>query len=211
MSSYTHDSGYFSRRTVVFFAIVGVHGLMIWAFATGLVGKVVLEVTKDVEVSLLNQKEEEIKPPPPPKAEIDNKPPPVQFPPPIVNIQMPVEQAPIKVVTDKPAPPPPPRPVVMQPVKPVEFRSPPDIDSYYPDQARRLEQVGSPIVHWCVTPDGKRDGEPEVKTSSGFDLLDQAALRLIREARYVAARGPDGKPMRACKDLKVTFKLKAGG
>lgn len=196
---------------VVFFAILALHALMIWGFATGLVGSVVSEIAKDVEVSIIKQDEEEIEPPPPPKAEIENKPPPVQIPPPIVNIQMPVE-TPIAAVTNKPAPPPPPpRPVVIQPVKPIQFRSPPDIDSYYPDQARRLEQQGSPIVHWCVQPNGKLDGEPEIKTSSGFDLLDQAALRLVREARYTAARGPDGKPMHACKDLKVTFKLKSGG
>jgi protein TonB len=210
MSAYVHDSGYASRRTVVFFAIVALHVLLIWGFATGLVGSVVSEITKDVEVSIIKQTEEELEPPPPPKAEIENKPPPVQIPPPIFNIQMPSE-TPIAVVTNKPPPPPPPRPVVIQPVKPIDFRSPPDIDSYYPDQARRLEQAGSPIVHWCVNPDNKRDGEPEIKTSSGFDLLDQAALKLIRESRYTAARGPDGKPMRSCKDLKVTFKLKSGG
>jgi protein TonB len=210
MAAYVHDSGYASRRTVVFFAILALHALMIWGFATGLVGSVVSEITKDVEVSIIKQDEEKIEPPPPPKAEIENKPPPVQIPPPIVNIQMPVE-TPIAAVTNRPAPPPPPRPVVIQPVRPVEFRSPPDIDSYYPDQARRLEQQGSPIVHWCVLPNGKLDGEPEIKTGSGFDLLDQAALKLVRESRYIAAKGPDGKPMRACKDLKVTFKLKSGG
>ncbi len=199
-----------SRRTVVFFAIVALHALMIWGFATGLVGKVVTDITKDVEVSIIKQEEEKIEPPPPPKADLENKPPPVQIPPPIFNIQMPAE-TPIAVVTNKPAPPPPPRPVVMQPVKPIEFRSPPNIDDYYPPQAQRLEQQGSPIVHWCVNPDGKRDGEPEVKTSSGFDLLDQAALKLIRESRFTAAKGTDGKPMRSCKDLKVTFKLKSGG
>ena len=199
-----------SRRTVVFFAIVALHALMIWGFATGLVGKVVTDITKDVEVSIIKQEEEKIEPPPPPKADLENKPPPVQIPPPIFNIQTPVE-TPIAVVTNKPAPPPPPRPVVMQAVKPIEFRGPVDIDSYYPPQAQRLEQQGSPIVHWCVNPDGKRDGEPEVKTSSGFDLLDQAALKLIRESRFTAAKGTDGKPMRSCKDLKVTFKLKSGG
>jgi protein TonB len=209
MTAYVHDSGYASRRTVVFFAIVALHGLLIWGFATGLVGSVVSQITKDVEVSIIKQEEEVLEPPPPPKAEIE-KTPPVQIPPPIFNIQI-QQEAPIAVVTNKPPPPPPPRPVVMQAVKPIEFRSPPDIDSYYPDQARRLEQSGSPIVHWCVNPDNKRDGEPEIKTSSGFDLLDQAALKLIRESRYTAGKGTDGKPMRSCKDLKVTFKLKSGG
>jgi protein TonB len=209
MTEYMHDSGYASRRTVVFFAIVVLHGLLIWGFATGLVGSVVSQITKDVEVSIIKQEEEVLEPPPPPKAELENKPP-VQIPPPIFNIQIPTE-APIAVVTNKPPPPPPPRPVVMQAVKPIDFRSPPDIDSYYPDQARRLEQSGSPIVHWCVNPDNKRDGEPEIKTSSGFDLLDEAALKLIRESRYTAGKGTDGKPMRSCKDLKVTFKLKSGG
>jgi protein TonB len=210
MTAYLHDSGYAQRRAVVFFIIVGIHVLMIWAFASGLASTVVSKIAQDIDVSIIKEEEKELPPPPPPKAELENKPPPVSMPPPIVNIQMPVE-APIAVVTKKAEPPPPPRPVVIQPVRPIEFRSPPDIDSYYPDQARRLEQSGSPIVHWCVNPDGKRDGEPEVTTSSGFDLLDQAAIKLIKESRYVAARGPDGKPMHACKDLKVTFKLKSGG
>lgn len=213
MASYAHDSGYASRRTAAFFAIVGLHVLLIWGFASGLAKSVVTELVRDVQVSIIKQDEKEIEPPPPPKIEIDNKPPPVQIPPPIINIAIPVER-PIAVVTDKPAPPPPPRPApapVMQPVKPIQFRSPPDIDSYYPDQARRLEQTGSPIVRWCVNPDGKRDGEPTVVTSSGFELLDAAAIKLIREARYTAARGPDGKPMHSCKELKVTFRLRSGG
>jgi len=210
MTAYVHDSGYLSRRTVVFFLIVALHVLMIWGFATGLVGSVVSQITKDVEVSIIKQDEKEPEPPPPPKADIENKPPPVQVPPPIVNIQMPIE-TPIAAVSNKPAPPPPPRPVVMQAVKPLEFVRPPDVDSYYPDQARRLEQSGSVVVHWCVNPDGKRDGDPEVKTSSGFDLLDQAALKMVRESRFRAAVGTDGKPMHSCKDAKVTFKLKSGG
>ena len=210
MTAYIHDSGYTSRRAVAFVAIVVLHVLMIWGFASGLAKRVVVEAFQDVKVNIIQEENKEPEPPPPPKVDIEQKPPPVQIPPPIVNIQIPVEQ-PIAVVTNRPPPPPPPRPVVIQPVKPIEFRSPPDIDSYYPDQARRLEQSGSPIVHWCVNPDGKLDGVPEIKTSSGFDLLDQASLKLVRESRYIPAKGPDGKPMHACKDLKVTFKLKSGG
>ncbi|MFO1265426.1 MAG: energy transducer TonB [Rubrivivax sp.] len=210
MTDYTYDQGYFSRRGLVFLAIVAVHGLMIWAFATGLVGNVVKELTQDVEVSLLSQKEEELKPPPPPKAELDTKPPPVQIPPPIVNISMPVE-APIKVVTDKPPPPPPPKPVVVALKKGIDFTRPPDVDRYDPDLAKKQEQVGSPIIHFCVGADGKREGEPEIKTSSGFDLLDQAAVKLVRESRYTPAIGTDNKPLRACKDVKITFKMTSGG
>ncbi len=210
MSDYSYDQGYFSRRGIVFLAILGIHGLMIWAFATGLVGNVVKELTQDVEVSLLSEKEEELKPPPPPKADLDIKPPPVSIPPPIVNIAMPLE-APIKVVTDRPPPPPPPKPVVVSLKRGIEFRSPPDVERYYPELAKKQEQVGSPIIHFCVGADGKREGEPEVKTSSGFDLLDQAAIKLVRESRYKPALGTDNKPLRACKDVKITFKMTSGG
>ncbi|MCC7461485.1 MAG: energy transducer TonB [Gammaproteobacteria bacterium] len=211
MTDYTYDQGYFSRRGLVFLAILGVHGLMIWAFVTGLVGNVVADLTQNVEVSLLSQKEEELKPPPPPKADLDIKPPPVAIPPPIVNIAMPVE-APIKVVTDKPPPPAPkPKPVAVVLKKPIDFRSPPDVERYYPELAKKQEQTGSPIIHFCVGADGKREGEPEVKTSSGFDLLDQAAVKLVRESRYTPAIGTDNKPLRACKDVKITFKMTSGG
>jgi TonB family protein len=200
----------YTRRGIVFLLILGVHGLMIWAFVTGLVGNAVKEFTQDVEVSLLSQKEEELKPPPPPKADLDTKPPPVQIPPPIVNITMPME-APIKVVTDRPAPPPPPKPVVVALKRNIEFRRPPDVDRYYPELAKKQEQTGSPIVRFCVGSDGKREGDPEIRTSSGFDLLDQAAIKLVRESQFTPAIGTDNKPIHACKDVKITFRMTSGG
>ena len=36
MAAYVHDSNFFTRRTVVLFAIVGLHILIAWALATGL-------------------------------------------------------------------------------------------------------------------------------------------------------------------------------
>jgi len=88
---------------MVFVGIVIIHLLMIWAFASGLAHRVIAQMTQDVKVNIIDVQKKDEKPPPPPKQDLE-KPPPVQVPPPIVNIQIPIE-APTMVVTDKPVPP----------------------------------------------------------------------------------------------------------
>ena len=205
MTVYAHDSGYNQRRLLAFAAILAVHAVIGWAFMSGFAADALNTLAKDVQVSLIKPEQVKDTPPPPPKEVLD-RPPPVAVPPPIISINIPVE-APPMVVSDKPPPaPPPPRPVAIVPSTPVTFSHTFDPQDYYPEQSKRLEEQGSTIVRACVLPNGKLDGSAAVLTSSSFDRLDAAAVKLANDSRYKPAIY-EGKPVRACKDFKVTFKM----
>jgi protein TonB len=205
-SEYQSKSGNGQRRTVVLFAILGLHLFIGWAFVSGFVNKITGQVVKDVQVSLIKEQQVKDTPPPPPKPRLD-LPPPVSMPTPVVSINIPIE-API-VTTTRP-PPPAPRPVASVPGTPVTtVRLPECNEDFYPSQAKRLEQEGSVVVKVCVNPQNKIEGAIEVVTSSGFPLLDEAAGKCLAQGRYKAGT-QEGKPVTACKNFKLTYKLKTG-
>ena len=208
-SQYQAQSGGGSKRTVVAIAILALHLVIGWAFVTGFVNKIANNLAKDVQVSLLKEQELKDTPPPPPKPRLD-LPPPVSVPTPIVNINIPVD-APQIVTTNRPPPPAPPPRVAAVPSTPVTtVRLPECNEDYYPAQAKRLEQEGSVTVKVCVNAANKIEGPIEVVTSSGFPLLDEAAGKCISQGRYKAGT-VEGKPALTCKQLKLTYKLKAAG
>lgn len=185
-------------------AIVVLHLFIAWAFVNGFGKTMVAMITKDVKVSLIKEEQAKELPPPPPKPDL-LPPPPVSVPPPLVNINIPVEAPPI-VTTTKPPPPPPPR-VSTVASTPIVTTRPADChEDFYPSQAQRLNQEGAVIVNYCVGADGKFEGAT-LKTSSGFPILDEAAGKCLAAARYKAAT-VEGKPVRSCKDARVTYKLK---
>jgi protein TonB len=210
MNSYTQyqqKSGNSSRRTVVFFVIVGLHLLIGWAFVSGFGKQVALQIVKDVKVSLIKEQQVKETPPPPPKPVLD-RPPPVSMPPSIVNINVPIE-SPIQVTHEPPPPAPPPR-VTVVPGQPIKTVSMPECgEDYYPSQAKRLEQEGAVVVKFCIGPSNKIEGPVEVVTSSGFPLLDEAAAKCLNAGRYKAAT-QEGKPILSCKNIRVKYTLKAG-
>jgi protein TonB len=203
MPARTYDSGYTQRRMVAFAAIVAVHLLIAWAFVSGFAADAIHQFAKDVQVSLIKPDDVKDTPPPPPKEVLD-RPPPVAVPPPLITINMPTEAPPI-VVTDRPAPPPP-RPMAVVPATPVQFARVLDTADYYPAQSQRLEEQGSTVIRSCVLPTGKLESTPQVLTSSNFERLDQAAVKYASDTRYKPAIS-EGKPIRACKDFRVTFKM----
>ena len=138
--------------------------------------------------------------------------PPVEVPPPDVNIQMPVESTStaIQDVTDKAVVRPP--PVVHSAVAGTGIgygKGFPNPDDFYPPSAQRLGQTGSVSVHVCVGPDGKLSEDPKVDRSSGTSSLDEAALRYVKAAsgRFKPAT-EDGKPVTKCSAMPVKFQLK---
>ena len=203
-SSYGYDSAYKKRRMMVLLAIIALHLFIGWAFVSGFGQSALALMTKDVQVSLLKEDQVKDLPPPPPKPDL-LPPPPVSVPPPLVNINIPMD-APVVVTTTKP-PPPAPR-VANVPSTPITTVRLPDChEDYYPSQALRLQQEGSVTVKFCVGVDNKIDGAVEVLTSSGFPVLDEAAGKCLAAGRFKAAVS-EGKPVRSCKPIKITYKLK---
>src|SRR5215470_18455697 len=146
MAAYAHDTNFFTRRSIVFAVIVGVHILLGWAFATGLATKVIQTIAPPIKTELIEEVQERDTPPPPPPPEFER--PPVEVPPPDVAIDIPVDTAQstaITDVTDKPvsrAPPPPPPPKNVK--KASLGKNFPNSEDYYPAAARRLGEEGSP-------------------------------------------------------------------
>ena len=60
----------------------------------------------------------------------------------------------------------------------------------YPPVSRRLGEAGQVVLEVHIQPDGSV-GEMRVKRSSGFERLDEAAMRAVRHWRYVPARRGD--------------------
>jgi protein TonB len=79
------------------------------------------------------------------------------------------------------------------------------VDPVYPAAARREGQEGTVHLRLEIKPDG-RVGKVDVVTSSGFQLLDDAAVAAARKWRYEPAR-EDGRPVAEWRRVAVVFRL----
>ncbi len=202
------DSGYAARRGTIFLLIVVFHVILIWALNSSLSRQVVERVFGPIETKIIDEivEQEEEAPPPPPKIET----PPPYVPPPDIQINLPVDSAPTRAITQvtnqpRPVAPPPPKAVV---------RKAPEIDPRfrrrfqpeYPPTSRRLGEEGSVVLQVYVGTDGKvADGK--IQTSSGHKRLDEAALRHALRAWRFTPGTEDGKPVAQWHIVKVTFKI----
>lgn len=209
MAAYAHDTNFFSRRAIVFVAIVGIHLLLAYALAYGLARKVIDVIAPPIQTDIIEEVQERDTPPPPPPPEFER--PPVEVPPPEVAIDIPVDTSQstaITDVTDKPvpmAPPPPPPPKVVK--RPSLGRNFPNTEDYYPASSKRLGEEGSATVKVCVGPNGKLSEDPTIAQSSGNARLDEGALKLAKAGRYVAG-SVDGQPSTDCLSFRVKFELR---
>src|SRR6185312_15846781 len=108
MTAYVHDSTFFTRRTMVLFAIIALHVFIFWALATGLARKAIEVLAPPIQTEIVQEEVKQNQPPPPPQFEK----PPVEVPPPDVTIDMPTEAPATNAITavvqksNQPAPPP---------------------------------------------------------------------------------------------------------
>ena len=208
MAGYMHDTGYNQRRMIAFAAIVALHVFIGWAFITGFGQSMVAQAQKILETKILKTEEAKETPPPPPKPDL-KPPPPPSVPMPVINVNVPID-APV-ILTTRAAPPPvAPRPVAVVASTSVKIVESPNChDDYYPSQEIRLAHEGSAVVRVCFTAAGRVDKATpfQVISSSGFPALDEAGGKCMSAGRYKAAT-VEGKPVAACKDFKVTFKIK---
>jgi periplasmic protein TonB len=207
MAANVQDSNFFTRRGVVAAAIILLHVLAAWGFASGLATRAIQALAPPIEADIVEEVKKNDEPPPPPPPEMER--PPVEVPPPEVAIDMPMETntTAIQDVTDKPpppAPPPPPRAAG----SPAKMTRPVNPDDYYPPGSIRREEQGSPVVQACVGPKGQLLRDPVVTDTSGFPDLDGAAVKVARATKYAAGTEGGSALAESCIKFKVKFVLK---
>ncbi len=217
------------QRVIVVASVLLLHALALWALQTGLLQRVwVLAEEIVVPVEFITPVvPPEIKPPP-----VIPKPPPsvktpvaaptptpappvapapapmplaIADPTPTANAPVGVAHAPVAVapVVTAPSPPAPaPAPKVELPTSDAEYLHNPQ-PVYPPISARRLE-YGRVLLTVVVDPEG-RPKSISVKTSSGYERLDQAALKAVSGWSFVPGKR-NGVPTEMAVEVPIRFK-----
>lgn len=210
MAAYVQDTQFLTRRGAVFLIIIALHLFVIWALATGLARRAIELVAPPIQTDIVEEVKKEDQPPPPPPPEMER--PPVEVPPPDINIDVPVETTSTAItdVTNKPVAAPPPKPQsTVAPTNIGAGKGLPPTDDYYPQSARRLGQEGLVQINLCVGPDGKLSQPPAVTKGSGTASLDEAAIKWANASSgHWKPATEDGKPINKCSQLPVRFTLK---
>lgn len=206
MPAYVHDTSFFSRRAIVFLAIVALHILLFWMLTSGLARRVVEVIAPPIDANLIEELEDREEPPPPPPPEFER--PPIEIPPPEVTINIPSDPMTTAItdVTTKPVPRTP-APAAPRTIVKAKAKSFPSTDDYYPAASIRLEEQGSAVVRTCVAPNGKLAEPPSIVTSSKSARLDEAAVKLTKAGRFIAG-SIDGTPTTDCFNTRIRFELK---
>jgi len=196
-----------SRNLIVASGVVALHAAALWALQSGLVRQAAEVV---VPVAMLS----ELVAPPAPQPVPVQPPAPPQ---PVVRKVAPAALTPRPVAPPSPVPspqpiaaaaePPPPNPVAAPPVvaaapapapapapEPPRLQLPSSDADYlqnprpvYPPISKRLGEQGKVVLRVLIGADGAAQ-DAQVRTSSGYDRLDQAALQTVLKWRYVPGR-----------------------
>ncbi len=201
------------KRTLAFVLVVIIHLLFFWILASGLGSKIVEVVVGPVETKIIEELPDEDKEPPPPPPDIETPPP--YVPPPEIAIDIPVDSGPTtaisNVTSQRPVAP---APAAPKPVEKAVVRVPPSTQGKgaritqpeYPPASRRAGEAGTVTLQVFVLETG-RAGEVKVARSSGFEKLDEAAIKEVqRNWRFVPGK-EDGKPVAMWHTFAVTFRL----
>ena len=203
------EPGLFSGTTgAALIAVIILHVGIVWAFYTGLAGKLIQKVIPPVEIAQIDKPKDVDKPPPPPPKLEEIKPyvPPPEF----VDIQAPQQETTAITQTttvQRPVPvvqaPPPPRPGTaprMDPKHPLKIG-----EEWYPDASKRANEEGRCVVQVTVASDGTIKSE-SLQSSSGFPRLDDACLKAVHGQRMIPAT-EDGKAIEKTAALPIVWKL----
>ena len=207
MYKYEDPSLFSGRRGAALIAVLILHVGIVWAFYTGLAGKLVQKIIPPVEIAQIDKPKDIDKPPPPPPKLEEIKPfvPPPEF----VDIQQPLaETTAITQTTQVNRPPPPPVAAAPKPGTPprVDPKHPLKIgEEWYPDASKRANEEGRCVVTVTVAADGRITSE-SLQASSGFQRLDDACLKAVHGLRMLPAT-EDGKPVEKTVSLPIAWKL----
>lgn len=195
-----------NRRLLIVAAVIGLHIAGLWALQTGLLRRAVeLVVPVQVIADLIELPQPKVEPTPPPPA-----PQPTPKPQPVVRQTPRPQPTPLPVAVADPAPsdhapivpapvptaPAEPSPAQAKPVEPAvpAVQLPSSTADYlnnpapaYPPLSRRLGEQGRVVVRVLIGTDGTAS-QAEIRSSSGFERLDQAALQTVLKWRYVPGK-----------------------
>jgi protein TonB len=200
------------KRMLAFALVVILHAFFLWLLASGLGARMVETVMGPVETKIIDELPDKEAPPPPPP---DIEQPPPYVPPPEVSIDLAVDTsnstAISNVTSQRPVATPPP---VAAPPERATVRTPPSTQGKgaritqpeYPPASRRAGEAGTVTLQVFVKEDG-RPGEVKIAKSSGYDKLDEAAVKEVQRSwRFVPGK-EDGKPVAMWHTFAVTFRL----
>jgi len=195
-----------NRRLLIVAAVIGLHIAGLWALQSGLLRRAVeLVVPVQVIADLIELPQPKVEPAPPPPA-----PQPAPKPQPVVRQTPRPQPTPLPVAVADPAPSDH-APIVPAPVPPAAAESSPaparpaepavpavqlpsSTADYlnnpapaYPPLSRRLGEQGRVVVRVLIGTDGTAS-QAEIRSSSGFERLDQAALQTVLKWRYVPGK-----------------------
>jgi TonB family protein len=205
-----HDSNFLSRRMAIFLAIVGLHAILIYGFASGFAVRIIKGRPPATGVMIDVIKPVPLPPPAIPtvekkafalKADLSKT-----LDPPPINIVSTSEDT-VMVLTEPPPHSDPPPTVARHVGGPgAGF---PDTDEYYPSSARRAGENGAATVQVCVGESGRLISSPTITQSSGNARLDDGALKLAKAGSgHYRATTEDGRPVNDCYSFRIRFELK---
>ncbi|MBX3586993.1 MAG: energy transducer TonB [Ramlibacter sp.] len=196
-----------SRNAVIAVSVVLFHVAALWALQSGLLRRAVeVIVPAEIIAEFIEPPAPKVEPPPPvPKPPVPVKQPVIKkaepLPPPPMPVAIadptPAPSAPTGVVAPQPPAPPIAAPVATAPVAPppppkVELPSS-DADYLqnpkpaYPAISKRLGEQGKVVIRVLIGTDGTAQ-KAEIRQSSGYDRLDQAALTTVQRWRYLPGK-----------------------
>jgi protein TonB len=192
-----------SRRAMIFIGSVLFQGLLLYGLANGLVSKVAHLITGPMKTDIIEEQKVMRTAPPPPKPDFKALPPPT-----VVTPDFAIEAPPtpsssaISENANKRAAPP--APVITVPPRSNPRR--PVTQPEYPPTSKRLGEAGTVILLLTVDEGGKVV-DAEIKKSSGFDRLDEAAKDEALRNWHLLPGTVGGKPTKMQYPFAVTFKI----
>lgn len=195
-----------NRNALIAGSVVVFHVLVLWAMQTGLMHRAVeWVVPAEILVEFVAPTATKVVPPPPaPPTPVPLKQAVAQAPTPVKTVaQLPLAiadmtpspNAPVGVIAPAAAAPQVATPVAMvATAAPARVELPSSDADYlqnpkpaYPPLSKRMGEQGKVVVRVLIEVDGKAQ-KAEIKQSSGFDRLDQAALTTVLRWRYVPGK-----------------------
>lgn len=218
------------RHTAVVVAVLALHAAGLYALQSGLLRRAVeVVVPAEVIAQFIEPAVPQVQPPPPPQPKPKPQPR-TQVSPPAPTPPLPRPPLPVAVVSSTPSPqtvtgtlaPQPPAPPIAAPVaaspSPPAPPAPPRIDlpssnaDYlnnrpppYPPLSKRLGEQGKVVVRVFIGLDGV-GSQAEIRTSSGYDRLDQAALKTVMTWQYLPGK-VNGEPKAMWFNVPIHFVL----